>query len=332
MKKILMITISFFLLFCVVLSAEITVKLGDLIYLEGQKDNQILGYGLVVGLEGTGDKKSVLTNSSLVNFLKKLGLDGSQIQSKNTAAVLITADLPAFARIGDRINITVSSIGDAKSLEGGILIQSPLKGADDTIYVVGQGKLSFPETGGRGKGVKTVSTIPMGGVVEKTVVPDFIGSSKTVTMVMKDPDYSLANRIIKGISEKYPDSKPELLQGGRIKVALDEKKTAVEFISGLEEIEINPALKARIVINERDGTIVSGGNVRLSEAIVSKEGLTIEIQGTDKKKSMALLKESSTVKDLVDTLNSINATTKDIIAVLKALRDAGSLHADLIVR
>ncbi|MBP7738155.1 MAG: flagellar basal body P-ring protein FlgI [Spirochaetes bacterium] len=320
--------------------AEVSVKIKDLSFIDGLKENQVYGYGLVVGLQGTGDtKKSPLTKSSLKNLLKNLGMEGDDITSANTAAVLVTAKLPAFVRIGDRIDVTVSSIGDAKSIEGGILIQSPLRGGDGAIYAVAQGTLSVPRIKNERRAVRTVAQIDGGAVVEREIYPEIVYRDKDnkedqdkIFIVLREWDYTVGNSIIKAVANKYPESKPVMASGGRIQVSLLKDISIPEFISTIENIEITPAYRARVVVNERDGTIVTGGEVKVSAAMVSREGLTVEIKETGKKVSASELKDTATVKELVDSLNATGATTSDIISILKALEASGALHAELIVR
>ncbi len=332
MKRLIII----FLIFIpTLIVSEVTVKIKDITFFDGLKGNQVYGYGLVVGLQGTGDtRRSMLTKSSLRNLLLNLGMESDDIVSKNTAAVMITAQLPPFVRVGDRVDITVSSIGDAKSLEGGILIQSPLKGADNQVYVVAQGGLAVPKAsrGGRGgKVVKTVATITNGGIIEKDIEPNIINKN-AVSLVLKNFDYTIANNILEAVKKKYPGAKPTLLKNGKIQIQRITTVPFIKFISTIENLEVKTSSKARVVVSERDGTIVTGGFVKISEAMVSKEGILVEIRGSTKKGSVSHLKNTTSVKDLVDALNATGASTKDIIAILKALKAAGSLHADLIVR
>jgi flagellar P-ring protein FlgI len=313
--------------------AEVSVKVKDISFIDGLKENQVYGYGLVVGLPGTGDtRKTPLTKASLKNLLKNLGMEGDDITSANTAAVLVTAKLPAFVRIGDRIDVTVSSIGDAKSLEGGILVQSPLRGADNAIYAVAQGTLSVSRIKNERRAVRTVAQVPGAAMVEREINPEIVFDNDKIFIILKEWDYSVANSIIKAVASKYPDSKPVMAKGGKIQINLLKDVSLSEFISSIENIEVTPAYRAKIVVNERDGTIVTGGEVKISAALVSREGLTVEIKETGKKISASELKESSTVKDLVDSLNATGATTVDIISILKALESSGALHAELIVR
>ncbi|TFH39653.1 MAG: flagellar basal body P-ring protein FlgI [Chrysiogenales bacterium] len=312
--------------------AQVSVKVKDLSFIDGLKENQIYGYGLVVGLQGTGDtRRSPMTKSSLQNLLKTLGMEGDDIVPANTAAVLLTARLPAFARVGDRIDVTVSSIGDAKSLEGGILVQSPMRGADNLIYAAAQGSLAVPKVSGSRQGVNTVATVSGGGLVERAVEPEVVFED-AIFIVLKKWDYTVADGIIKAVAQRYPESGPEIAQGSKIRIKLAKDVALPEFISTIENMEIAPSDSAKVVVSEREGTIVTGGGVRISAAMVSREGLTVEIGGTGGKVSAVALKDAATVKDLVDSLNATGATTTDIIAILKALEASGALHAELIVR
>jgi flagellar P-ring protein precursor FlgI len=340
-------------LFAVRGGSEVSVKLRDLAYIDGFRENQILGYGLVVGLAGTGDTKSDLTNSSISNLLKNLGLDSEEtFRSKNSAAVLLTASLPPFARPGDRVDVTVSSIHNAKSLEGGILVQSPLKGADNAVYAVAQG----PLTAGRGAkdsgAVKTVARITGGALVERTVEPEYIYTNdknkdrtkgRFIGLVLKTWDFTVANQVLNSVKELYPVSEPSLDKGGKILLKIPDNVPVTEFISKIEELELTPNYGARVVINERDGTIVMGGDVKISEVMVSREGITVKVEGksgqgkgqgdiSGKTGSAVHMRDAASVKDLVDSLNYMGASTKDTIAIIKALKDAGALHAELIVK
>lgn len=317
------------------LSAEPAVRVKNLTYISGYKKNQVYGFGLVTGLPNTGDSKSNLTRSSVRNLLNSLGIREQEPLTRNIAAVLITAELPPHVRIGDRVDVSVSSIGDAKSIEGGILIQSPLRGADDNIYVVAQGKL--PESQGNSRNrIKTVSTLSNGGIVEKEIRPEYIMSDNNnveyISLVLKNWDYSTADKIIKGIKALYPETDVSLVNGGRIKIPVKKDIPLAEFLSKIENIEIVPEYKAIVIVNERDGTVVAGGNIVLSESLVSRRGMTVEIENSDRKKNVSMISESTTIKDLVDALNAIGAETDDIIAILKALKETGSLHAELVIR
>ena len=333
MKRVIF---AFFIIMATTLEAEVPVKIKNLCFIDGYKINQVYGYGLVVGLQGTGDSKSSLTKNSLKNVLNSIGLQDENPSTKNTAAVIISAIVPPNLRIGEKVDVYVSSIGDAKSLAGGVLIQSPLRGADGNIYIVAQGKVAFPAGEDRRSGVKTSRIITGGGIAEREIKPDFLvrtaDNKDAIQLVLKSWDYSTADKILKALKKKLKRSDVAIAENGRISVTVDTEIPLVEFISTIENIEVVPDAKAVVVINERDGTIVTGGNVTLSEAMVSKRGLTIQIEKSDKKVSSAYIKESSTVKDLVDALNAVGASTDDIISILKGLKDAGALHADLVIR
>lgn len=330
MKKYL---ISALLIIPAMILSESSVKVKDFSYIDGLKENQIMGYGIVVGLQGSGDSKLPLTNSSMKNLLKNLGIsDGDVFKSRNAAAVMITAKLPQVARTGDRIDISVASIGDAKSLDGGILLQSPLKGADDVIYAAAQGSVSLSgNPKNRSRSVKTSGFITRGAVVEREVETEFI-KNNSFTIVMSELDFSAADELSKMVEEEYPDSKPVVSQSGKITFTFPADISQSEFISKIMDMEITPKYKAKVVINEKDGTIVMGTDVKISESVVSREGLTVKIEGQDEKTSTAIIKESATVKDLVDALNYINTSGTDLVAIIKALKEAGSLHAELIIK
>jgi len=313
------------------LFSEVTVKVRDITTIDGLRMNQVLGYGVVVGLQGTGDTRSKLSQSSLKNVLKLFGLEGKALDSKNIAAVIITAKLPPFVRVGDRIDVTVSSIGDAKSLAGGILIQSPLKGADNKTYVVAQGSLYVPRGTAQNKKVNTVALIKRGGLIEATITPKIINRN-SISLILHDFDYSVALEIKNKIKKKYPNIKTALDNSGKISIAIPPKVELSKFISTIQQLEVKAPTPARVVIHERDGTIVAGGDVKLSPALVSRQGITIEIEDSNQKKNVSYLKESSSVKDLVDALNAVNASAVDIISILKALKDAGALHGELIIK
>ncbi len=317
------------LAFSISLNAEVSVKVKDLCYFDGMKENQLFGYGLVVGLQGTGDKNSPLLNSSLKNVLKTLGLDGDGLKTKNSAAVIITVKLPSVVRVGDKLDVTVSSIGDAKSLVGGVLIQSPLRGADGKIYLAAQGHLSVPK--GSGKQIKTVAVVSNGGIIERGISQQII-KNNILSMVLKNWDYTTAYAIQKAVNEKYPNIKINIKENGKIDLDLKNSKNVSEIISDIENMEVEASTKAVVVINERDGTVVSGGDVKLSKAMVSRGTFKIEIEDSDSVSYASSIKDGSTIADFVDSMNAIGATTADIIAILKALKSSGALHAELVVR
>ena len=330
MKKIIL-TVMLFI--PIILLAESTVKVRDFCFIDGLKENQLIGYGIVVGLQGSGDSKLALTNASMKNLLKNMGISDPDIfKSKNVAAVLVTAKLPSIVRVGDRIDVTVASIGDAKSLDGGVLLQSALKGADDVIYAVAQGNLTLKENSkNKMKSVKTSGFVSQGALVEKNVETEFI-QNNSFTLVLNELDFSVADELSKMVEEEYPDAKPLVSQSGRITFNFPTDISQSEFISKIMKMEVTPKYKAKVVINEKHGTIGMGSDVKISESVVSKDGLTVKIDGQTEKTAAAMIKESSTVKDLVDALNYVNASGSDLVAIIKALKDAGALHAELVIK
>ena len=330
------ISVLIIVLISITLRAEIPVKVKNICFIDGYKYNQAYGYGLVVGLQGTGDSKSNLTKNSLKNLLASMGLQESNPLTKNTAAVIISATLPPNLRIGEKIDVNVSSVGDAKSLSGGILVQSPLKGADGLIYLVAQGKISFPSGESMRSSVKTAGIVVGGGVVEKDIKPDFVfktaDNKDYLYLVLNKWDYSTADKLLKELKKKLKNSEVNPGENGKISITIDSTLPLTEFISNIENIEVVPETTATIVINEKDGTIVTGGNVTISEAMVSRRGMMVQIEKSDKKLSASIIKDASTVKDLVDSLNAVGANTDDIISILKALKDSGALHADLVIK
>jgi len=314
---------------------EVTVKIRDLCVIDGYKSNQVFGYGLVVGLQGTGDSKSNLTRTSMKNLLKSLGLQETNPMIKNSAAVILSATIPPNLRVGDRIDVHVSSIGDAKSLDGGILVQSPLKGADGVVYIVAQGRVSLPVTEDR-RGVKTSGIVTAGGIAEREIKPEFLFKSaddkEYIYLVLMEWDYSTADKIIKQLRKKFSNSDIKAGENGRIMIQVPSEMPLTEFIASVENMEVVPDKKATVVINEKDGTIVTGGNVVISEAMISRRGMIIQIGESEKKVNSGYLNDTTTVKDLVESLNSVGAKTDDIISILKALKASGALHAELIIK
>jgi len=329
MKKLFL--ILFILFYVCLLSAEIPIRIKDLAVFDGLKSNHVFGYGLVIGLQGSGDTRSAVTENTLRNLMQNLGIDSQRLSIRNTAAVLVTAELPPFVRTGDRINVAVSSIGDARSLVGGTLVQTPLRGADGIIYTVAQGQVEVPTVRNRPATVRTNATITRGGIVERAIVPELVRDN-SVSLVLYNWDFSVANQIVREVEKRYPDSSPIVTPDGKIRIGLMEDLPLSEMLSVIENMEVIPEHRGRIVINQKDGTIVAGGSVRVTQAMISREGLMVEIAGTDRRTTASLIEDSATIGELVEALNEIGASTSDIIAILKGLRDSGALHAELIVR
>lgn len=364
MRKINIIFLAILLIFCSMSSAfaqeQSSTRIKDIAKIQGVRSNQLIGYGLVIGLAGTGDSnKSLETIQSITNMLKTFGVtvNQSQLQTKNVAAVMVTAQLPPFVNNGDTIDVTVSSMGDAKSLQGGTLLQTPLKAANGTVYAVGQGAVS---TGGFivGKSVQknfvTVGSVPNGAIVERTVETK-LGTDGTVSLSLSKPDFTTANRIATAINSRY-GSIARSVNPGTVDVTIpfQERDNLVGFVSSIEELNITPDNIAKVVINERTGTIVMGSNISVDKVAIAQGGLSIKItktkdvnqpppfsggdtvvtQNTDvkvdePKANVLVLDATANVGDIVTALNTVGATPRDIISILQAMKASGALHADL---
>jgi flagellar P-ring protein precursor FlgI len=342
-------------------------RLKDLVAIEGVRDNQLLGYGLVVGLAGTGDRRQAMFSAqSLTNLLERMGVTvaPTAIRVANTAAVLVTATLPAFAQPGVHLDITAAAIGDASNLQGGILVLTSLRGADGQVYAIAQGPVV---TGGfsSGKGGTTqtvnhptVGRGPGGATVER-VAPS-IGPKGIVHLQLRQSDFTTTTRIVEAVNQKFNAGEPPAHadNAGLVSVAVPAEFRAriTEFVSQLENLTVEADRPARVVINERTGTIVLGKDVRVSPVAILHGNLSVEIQtvmqvsqpnpmaaGTtavvpqtavaakEEKARNVVLKQGATVEELVRALASIGSTPRDVIAILQNLRAAGALEAEIEV-
>ncbi len=306
-------------------------KIKNLVTIKGVRDNPLIGYGLVIGLKGTGDGKAEITSSSIKKMFQKLGLNPTQeIQSQNIAAVIVTAKLPPFGRIGQKIDVTVSSIGDASSLAGGTLIVTPLKGGDGQVYAIAHGAVSI---GGLTKGAKypTTAKIVSGAIIENEVKDSF-NDKKSIRLSLKNDDFTTAARIEKTINTNL---------GGKFAIAKDSvtidlmipehyKSDLVKLLAIIENLRVVTDQKSKVVINERTGTIVAGGEVQLQEIAISHADLLVEISGAKGKPgSVHYIKEKTNLNDLVKALNSVGATPEDLISIFQALKKNGAISADI---
>lgn len=306
-------------------------RLKDLITVKGVRDNPIIGYGLVIGLNGTGDGGGEITNRSLKRMFQKLGLNPqNEVSSKNVAAVIVTAKLPPFARQGQKLDVTISSIGDANSLAGGTLLVTPLKAGDGEIYAIAAGPMSI---GGleKGKVFATTGTIPNGATVENEVKLDF-DKKKSLRFSLNQPDFTTAARVEKIINQelggKYANAKDAATID--IIIPFQYQRDVVQLLAIVENFKVNTDSATKIVINERTGTIVAGGEVKLTPVAISHGDLTIEVKGDGAKKgeqgdSLYFIDQKSTLNDLVKVLNAFGATPEDLISIFKALKSNGSL-------
>ncbi|WP_027191265.1 flagellar basal body P-ring protein FlgI [Fundidesulfovibrio putealis] len=342
-------------------------RLKDVASFSGVRTNQLVGYGLVVGLGGTGDKRgSDFTIQSIWNMLDKMGVrvDKKTLRPANVAAVMVTAQMPATAHPGTKLDVTVSSLGDASSLLGGVLLMTPMKGVDGEIYGLAQGPVAvggFSASGAAAsatKNVTTVATIPGGANVERSVPFDFNGQ-RDLTINLGYPDFTTAMAIVKKINQALGGGFARASDASTIKLEIPEqhKGNMVPLMATVENLEITPDNKARVVVDEKTGTVVVGLNVKLTRSAVTHGNLQITIQesaevsqplpfapigaetvavpettigATEENRKLRMV-EGATLQELVEGLNVLKATPRDLISILKTLRSAGALHADLEV-
>ncbi len=315
------------------------VRLKDLTQIRGVRSNQIYGLGLVIGLSGSGDsKKSLATNRAAANMLSRLGMQmkEDEIVPGTMAVVMVTADLPPFARNGSKINVKVSTVGDAKSLAGGNLMVAPLRAADSQIYAVAQGGIVIGKATGTGVQVQTAAIIPDGGVVERETTSEFARSSSLV-LALKEPDFTTSQRISDVINSHFRGFYAEAGDLSAIKVKIPpayDGKT-VEFISELEALKIVADRPSVVVLNERTGTVVMGGDVLVSPVSISHGDLAIQVGGGGAKdagvKQGIVEMPGTTVASLIKSLNAMGVKPDDLVSILQSLKVAGALKADLRV-
>jgi len=345
-------------------AAQAQVRIKDIANFEGVRENQLVGYGLVVGLAGTGDslRNSPFTQRSIEGMLERLGvgsLNDEDMRTENTAAVMVTAMLPPFARRGSTIDVVVSSMGDAKSLRGGTLVVTPLTGADGEIYGVAQGPISVAGFAAQGQnatlveGVPTVARIENGATVENEVEFDF-ASLDTLRLSLRTPDFTTATRVETAINDLMGPKAAEVLDSGSIEIDPPKGVNISRFIAQIESLEVKPDAIAKVVIDARSGTIVIGADVRINQVAISQGGLTVivretakvvpaepftladativpetEISAVEKPAQFAILEGDVSLQRLVDGLNAIGVTASQTISILQAIKAAGALHADL---
>jgi flagellar P-ring protein FlgI len=342
--------------------AEVRIK--DIASFEGVRENQLVGYGLVVGLNGTGDKlsNSPFTGKSIEGMLQRLGAGSvpeNSVKTRNVAAVMVTASLPPFARLGSTIDVVISSLGDASSLRGGTLIVTPLAGADGEVYAVGQGPISVAGFAAQGEnasvveGVPTVARIENGATVEREIEFD-MNTLDTVRIALRSPDFTTARRVSEAINTELGKGRARMLDPGTVEVRTQGQDVPI-LMSDLENLTVTPDQVARVVIDAKSGTIVIGNRVRIDRVAVSQGGLTVkveerkeavqpepitiggttvvvpetEIEVEEKDAQFVVLDGDVSLQDLVDGLNAIGVGAKETISILQAIKAAGALHADL---
>jgi flagellar P-ring protein precursor FlgI len=339
------------------------VRVKDLVNVEGVRPNQLIGMGLVVGLQGTGDKGD-LALRMMQNMARQFGVavDTKAIKSKNAAVVTVTCELPAFARPGQTVDVGVSAMGDAKSLQGGVLLQTPLQAADGKVYAVAQGPLLVGgfAAGGQGaqvtKNITTTGRVAGGAIVERDVPMAFAEGGR-ITLLLRNPDFTTAQRVAEALNRQY----------GNIAAPVDATRVAVvvppafgtnptQFLAEVEGLRIRPDTVARVVVNERSGTVVMGGDVRIGSVAVAHGNLTVRVQERqdvsqpqpfsrgettvttqtdvsvqEQPGQLLTLPAATSVNDLVESMNGVGASPRDIIAILQAIQQAGALHGELVV-
>jgi flagellar P-ring protein precursor FlgI len=354
-------------------AAPQAVRIKDLGRIDSVRENSLVGYGLVTGLAGTGDSSRFTpTLQSVANMLARFGVivPSDQINSRNVAAVTVTTSLPAFARPGDTLDVNVSSVGDARSLTGGTLLMTPLAGPDTKIYALAQGAISVGgykyDLNGNvvQKNHPTAGMVPGGAIVENAVATNLVKKEGTVSLVLFEPDFTTANRIAQSLNEALGGTLARALDAGRVEVAVpqQERDDIVGFLTRMENALVTPDQRARVVVNERTGTVVSGGDVRISMVTVSQGDLRVSVVTDYLVSQPSLLVEpgpgvrtevvprtrinveenaagsvvslpaGTTVADLISALNKVKASTRDIITILQSMKKAGALHAELIIQ
>ncbi|MCB0393023.1 MAG: flagellar basal body P-ring protein FlgI [Bdellovibrionales bacterium] len=316
----------------------LAARVKDVANIRGVRENQLVGYGIVVGLAGTGDSKAEFTNKSMKRMLDQLGMKvtSDDLASGNVAAVLVTATLPAFSRAGNHIDVTVHAIGDASSLKGGTLIQTPLRAANQQVYAVAQGGLLIGDDG-KGGAHLTVARMPSGAIIEKDLDADF-ASRKMFRLTLHNPDFTTAARLAKVVNLDLGGKYAVAVDSGTIDIVVpfQYEGNAVEFLATIETLDVEPDQRAKVVVNEKTGTVVIGSRVLISKVAVSHGSISLEVgessgkkkKGGDEKK-VALLDTGASVGDLVNALNSLGVSPKDLITILQNIKAAGALQGEL---
>ena len=355
-------------------------RIKDIAFFEGVRDNQLVGYGLVVGLDGTGDYgNSEMTVQSVVSMLSRLGIkvDESDVQTRNAAAVMVTAELPPFAQSGQELDVTVASMGNARSLEGGTLLMTPLMGPDGNVYALAQGALSlggYKVTAGSGnraeKNHANTGRIPAGAIVEQS--PGFeLDTSGSLRLVLEEPDFTTSVRVARAVSALFDPTIPtedsvqpftgiaEAVDSATviIQVPQDFQNYTAQFIALIEELEVERDAIAKVIVNERTGTVVLGKEVSLSEVAVAHGSLSVEVRTSyeasqpnpfgdgdttmvpnsdvtveEEPAPLVHIQESATIADVVLALNALGTSSRDLIAILQAIDAAGALNAQLEIQ
>lgn len=324
--------------FCFASHSAEAARIKDIVRIKGVRDNLLIGYGLVVGLKGTGDSSADVTGKALLRMFNKMGMNiETEVKSKNVASVVVTAKMPAFARAGQKMDVTVSSVGDAGSIEGGTLLITPLRAGDQQVYAVAQGSISLGTVADGSAKFATSGRVSMGAIVEKELPGEF-SVKKALRMNLDEPDFTTVARVVRAINTEL---------GGKYASAIDQSTidlivpfsydgNAVELMAVLENLTVNTDTRARVVINERTGTVVAGGKVRIKNVALSHGDLAISVGGGkgNKKgdgKKVVEIQNTTNVSELANVLNEMGVAPKDLTAIFQSLKAAGALEGDLEV-
>ncbi len=358
----------FLSIFCILLGVgrtcfayDMSTRIKDIAQVQGVRSNQLVGYGLVIGLPGTGDSNKTLeTLNSIANMLQNFGvnINPATLKPKNVAAVMVTATLPPFAQPGQHIDFTASSIGDAKSLSGGILLQTPLRAGNGLVYAVAQGAIATGgfSSSGQSSNIST-SGISNGGAIVERGAGGTLGQNGKIVLTLNNPDFSTAARIATAISNGLGVS-ASAVNPAEVDVSVPAyyQNNLVGFVANIENLSVVPGSTAKVVVNERTGTIVMGGNITVNQVAIAQGGLSISIERNknvsqpppfslgstivtkntktsvkQQKASTIVLDSTANVNDIVGALNAVGATPRDIISILQAMKESGALHAQLEV-
>jgi flagellar P-ring protein precursor FlgI len=358
-----------FLFFVECPSSAAGVRVRDIAMVAGARDNQLVGYGLVAGLAGQGDKDPIYTQQTIANLLQRYGLNvpATTLSAKNVAVVMVTADIPAFLKPGERLDVQVASMGDASTLQGGVLLQTPLLGADNKVYAVAQGAVSIGGfsvgTGGGGgatvtKNHPTTATVVGGALVEREI-PTSIVRNHSVELLLREPSFTSAARLAATVNDVFTNC-AHAVDSTTVQVRIPDgaESMPVDFIARLEELETMPETPARIIINERTGTIVATARIQISSCAVAHGNITINIASTldvsqpnplsktgqtvvtprtsttvtETKSALVPLPELPTIEKVASALNNLGVTPRDMMAIFQAMKQAGALQAELILR
>lgn len=350
---------------CVNTNGADAARIKDIAAIKGIRSNQLVGYGLIIGLDGTGDKSGTdFTTQGLANMMERMGIsvDKNSLKVKNIAAVMVTANIPPFARIGNKLDVIASSVGDAKSLSGGTLLLTPLKGVDGKVYALAQGAVAIGGAGaGDAGGSKQknhlqVARIANGATVEREI-PMQLNGKKSLTLSLLNPDFTTASRVAETINASIGKGVATTVDSSALQLNIPEnmqEHQVAEFIADIESLEVIPDTKAKVVVNEKTGTVIIGDNVTISTVAVAHGNLTVTIKKDmdvsqpaplsdgqtvatpqtnvkieEEKVRLMTLEGGTTIGELVSGLNSIGATPRDMITILQSIKAAGALQADL---